>query len=67
MPNKDQEFSYSKIFLSPFEYSYFKKPNGLKGQINYLKLISENKNNLINKNQLSCGVEYCQRKQKKGF
>ena len=36
MPNKDQEFSYSKIFLSPFEYSYFKKPNGLKGQINYL-------------------------------
>ena len=64
------KFSYKKIFMSPLEYYYLIKPNGIQAQINISPIkrnLNNNKNILFNDNITSIGVSYCQRKNKKKF
>ena len=65
MSNKYQQFDSKYLFISPFEYFYFRKPNALRGQLNLSKVFNESSSSYINENQSSCGVEFSQRKQKK--
>lgn len=60
---------YKKIYLSPMEYYYLKKPNSIKWQVNLS--IYNNRFKELNKklleNELSCGMVFSQKKQKKAF
>lgn len=62
-------FDYKKVYLSPMEYYYLKKPNSIKWQVNY-SFYNNRLNQLhkkIQENELSCGMVFSQRKQKKAF
>lgn len=62
-------FTYKKIYISPLEYYFFKKPNTISSRINFCPLNNRFKkpNCFIQENEMSCGVEYSQQKQKKAL
>jgi hypothetical protein len=57
--NINQKFINKKIYMSPIEYFYYIKPNGIQGRLNYyIKKFN---------NESSLGVEYVQRRSKRAF